>query len=307
MLPRMSAPGSATDLAATADARPCPICTSATLPAGTKIGSRTNRTFSLRRCATCGFGFVADPWTDYAAIYDEAYYEGRGSDPLIDYAFEFQSDHSSVRAYEWDGWDRLVHAAHPAPTKWLDFGCGCGTLVRHIASLKRDEIYGFDQGAWAAKARTAGIRILDEAELAAHEGTFDIVTAVDVIEHVVEPLALLRHCRRLLKPGGFLFPITQNADIVTREKLAGWSYVRPEIHVSFFTADALGRALRQTGFEPVPLPRHAGWSDILRSRILKNLRVKRRNALERLVPWGAATALADSIYKMGRLPIGRAV
>ena len=303
----MPVSGSARATAATTQGPPCPICAAPTLPAGSKTGARTNRSFSLRTCTGCGFGFVENPWTDYATIYDESYYAGRGSDPLIDYAFEFEADRSSIRAYEWDGWDRLVHAVSPGPVKWLDFGCGCGTLVRHIASLRKDEIYGFDQGAWAAKARERGIRILNESELAAHEGTFDIVTAVDVIEHVVDPLPMLRHCRRLLKPGGHLFPITQNAGIVAREKFARWSYVRPEIHVSFFTADALARALRQTGFEPMPLPKNSGWRDILRARILKNLRVKRRNALERLVPWGIATALADSIYKMGRLPIGRAV
>lgn len=303
MLRQMSASGPD----ASAPSHPCPICASATQAAGSKTGSRTNRVFALRHCSTCGFGFVANPWTDYATIYDEAYYQGRGSDPMIDYAFEFQADNSSVRAYEWSGWDRLVHAVEPRPVKWLDFGCGCGTLVRYISGLKRDEIYGYDEGAWATKARNQGIRILEESELAAHQGTFDIVTAVDVIEHAVEPLELLRRCRSMLKPGGYLFPITQNAGIVTADKLADWSYVRPEIHVSFFTADALARALRQTGFKPLPLPRNSGWRDILRARILKNLRVKRRNLLERLVPWGAATALADSIYKMGRLPIGQAV
>jgi len=291
----------------TARDHPCPICASATLPAGVKAGSRTKRVFALRRCATCGFGFVANPWTEYDLIYDEAYYEGRGSDPMIDYSFEFQADNTSVRAYEWSGWDRLVHALKPGRVKWLDFGCGCGTLVRYIASLKRDEIYGFDQGAWALKARQHGVPVLTETELSAHAGTFDVVTAVDVIEHVVEPLSMLAHCRQLLKPGGILFPITQNAGIVSREKMAAWRYVLPEIHVSFFTADALARALRQTGFEPIPLPRNSGWRDILRARILKNLHVKRRNSLERLVPWTLATTLADSILKMGQLPIGRAV
>jgi len=307
MLRRMSAHGLAHGAPATAQDQPCPICAGDTLPAGSRIGVRTQRSFALRRCATCGFGFVANPWTEYDLIYDEAYYQGRGSDPLIDYAFEFREDNSSVRAYEWDGWDRLVHAVKPAPVKWLDFGCGCGTLVRYITSLGKDEIFGFDQGAWATKARAQGIRILNETELAAHAGTFDIVTAVDVIEHVVEPLGMLAQCRKLLKPGGYLFPITQNAEIVTRGKMASWSYVRPEIHVSFFTPDALSRALRQTGFNPVPLPRDSGWRDILRARILKNLRVKRRNALERMMPWSAATALADRIYRMGRLPIGEAV
>ncbi len=284
----------------------CPICTSATAPAGSARGSRTGRDFDLRACPACGFSFVANPWTDYAQIYDEAYYAGRGSDPMIDYAFEFQADTATVRAYEWRGWDRLVHQLKPGPVKWLDFGCGCGTLVRSIAALKKDKIYGFDTGAWAARARESGLPILTEAELAAHAGTFDIVTAIDVIEHVVAPLQMLAQCRRLLKPGGILIPITANAEIVSREKLASWSYVRPEIHVSFFTPPSLDRALSLSGFTPRPHPRGPGWHDIIRARILKNLHIKRRSLGERLLPWRLLSPLADSIYKMGRLPIGQA-
>lgn len=284
----------------------CSICKSSTTPAGSARGSRTGRDFALRVCGTCGFSFVEDPWTDYAQIYDEAYYAGQGSDPLVDYAFEFQADASTVRAYEWRGWDRLVHQLKPAPVKWLDFGCGCGTLVRFIHGLKKDEIFGYDTGAWATKARESGLPILTESELTKHEGTFDIVTAIDVIEHVVEPLEMLAQCRRLLKPDGILIPITGNAEIVSREKLATWSYVRPEIHVSFFTPEALSRALSLTGFAPLELPRESGWRDILRARILKNLHVKRRHLLERLMPWSILSPLADYVYKMGRLPIGRA-
>jgi SAM-dependent methyltransferase len=291
----------------TAKANSCLICDSATVHAGIVRGVRTPREFSLRQCSTCGFAFVENPWTDYARIYDNAYYEGHGSDPLIDYAFEFRADDSTVRAYEWRGWDRLVHRLKPGPLKWLDFGCGCGTLVRYIAAQKKDKIFGFDQGAWAVKARAAGVPILTESELAAHEGSFDIITAIDVIEHVVEPSAMLEHCRRLLKPGGILIPITGNAETAPKGKLANWSYVSPEIHVSFFTPDAMGRALIRAGFAPRELPRSAGWRDIIRARILKNLRVKRRTLLERLAPWGLLSPLADALYRMGRMPIGEAV
>jgi SAM-dependent methyltransferase len=260
----------------------------------------------LRRCAACGFAFVEKPWTDYPRIYDEDYYAGRGSDPLIDYAFE-HGDESTVRVYEWRGWDQLVHQLKPAPIKWLDFGCGCGTLVRHISGQKKNEIYGFDHGVWADKARAAGYPILTESELARHEGTFDVVTAIDVIEHVVDPIEVLQQWRRLLKPGGLLFPMTANAEIASRENFAGWSYVRPEIHVSYFTPNALSHALRRTGFAPRALPLNTGWREILRARILKNLRVKRRNVFERLAPWRVLSPLAEAIYKMGRLPMGEAV
>jgi SAM-dependent methyltransferase len=150
------------------------------------------------------------------------------------------------------------------------------------------------------------VAILREEELEARAGAFDVVTAIDVIEHVADPIALLRRLRRLLKPGGLLVALTQNAAIAPNN-FASWSYVRPEIHLSFFTPPAMAEAMRQSAFEPFhpgPLP---GWDDLIRSRILKNLRVKKINALERLMPWKFLVRAADLKIKMNALPFGRAV
>jgi SAM-dependent methyltransferase len=249
---------------------------------------------------------VENPWTDYDQIYDQAYYEGRGSDPLINFALEFESGPSSVRVYEWRGWDRLVHAGTPTSVKWLDFGSGCGTLVRYLRQQGRDEVYGFDTGAWSDRARASHIPILTERELESHAGSFDIVTAVDVVEHVVDPLSTLRLCRRMLKPGGRLIPVTQNA-LIAPPEFVRWSYVLPEIHVSFFTPEAMSRALVQTGFMPHPFPRNAGWRDIIRSRILKNLGIQKRSLWEQAMPWPILSRLADAKFKMSGLPIGQAI
>jgi len=109
----------------------------------------------------------------------------------------------------------------------------------------------------------------------------------------------------LLKPGGVLVALTQNAEIAPLD-FAAWSYVRPEIHVSFFTPAALSGAMRQTGFEPFvpgPLP---GWADLMRSRILKNLRIKRVHLWESMLPWSLLSRLADAKTRMQAMPMGRA-
>jgi SAM-dependent methyltransferase len=285
---------------------PCPICRAATASAGEKRGHRTGRAFALHRCVACGFGFVVEPWTDYAQIYDDAYYEGRGSDPWVDYVYEFEQPERTVRRYEWRGLSRAIAGLRAAPARWLDYGCGTGGLVRHVLAESRYEIFGFDTGAWADKARASGLPILREHELAQHAGTFDIVTAVEVIEHCVDPLDVLRQLRRLLKPGGLLFLTTANADTAPRD-FPSWYYVSPEIHVSYFTSRALAEALRQTGFQPFPRGVLPGWDDIVRFKILKKLGVRNANPWQRLLPWTLLARIADRKYGLSAHPLGRAI
>ena len=80
-----------------------------------------------------------------------------------------------------------------------------------------------------------------------------MVTAIEVIEHTLDPLAELRTIRGLLRPGGLLFLTTGNAAPFASDLLR-WSYIVPEIHVSFFEPDTLERALVKCGFRPGDVP-----------------------------------------------------
>ena len=88
----------------------CRVCGSTTAAAGEVFGRFSGRTFRLRRCDACGFGFVADPWTDYAAIYSDAYYAGEGADPLVDYVYELEHPERTIRRHEWHGILRRVRS-----------------------------------------------------------------------------------------------------------------------------------------------------------------------------------------------------
>ena len=63
----------------------CPVCDGATLPVGALTSKFSNRDFALLRCVVCSYAFLRDPRTDFAALYDEAYYAGKGADSLVDY------------------------------------------------------------------------------------------------------------------------------------------------------------------------------------------------------------------------------
>ena len=85
----------------------------------------------------------------------------------------------------------------------LDFGCGTGFNLSFLREY--GEIFGADrlQPEDREFRRQAGFQLLDvERDLAAHEGSFHLVTALDVIEHLDDDVQGLRELRSLLVPGG---------------------------------------------------------------------------------------------------------
>ncbi len=285
--------------------KPCPICAAETTPVGEKASPFSGRQYQLRQCTACWFSFVANPWTDFARIYDEAYYAGRGADRSVDYHFEMQHPERTVRKYEWQGIFEIVSSLLPtsAATRWMDFGCGNGGLVRYVRETAGCDAIGFEDGAIAADARKSGLPLVDAAELPALTGSFDVVTAVEVIEHVPDPLSVLREMRRLLKTGGLCFLTTGNA-APFRQRLLDWSYVLPDVHVSFFEPSTLALALSRSGFRAESRGAVAGFDDVIRFKVLKGLRVRESNVVERALPWKVLARVVDRRFGVSAHPIG---
>jgi len=284
----------------------CRVCGHPTVPIGSKPGVLTTALFFLRRCAHCGFAFVANPCENYAAIYDERYYRGEGADPLVHYLFELEHPESTVRQLEWQGILEVVRSLRPLDrrSRWLDYGCGNGGLVRHLLQTQTCEAAGFEVGWISDRARAAGIPVLTEAELRA-VGCFDVVTAIEVIEHVTDPMSMLRSIRRLMKPGGLLFLTTGNA--AAHPDLEKWDYVRPDIHVSFFEPRTLDLALQLAGFRPARRGLVPGFEKIIRFKVLKQLRIRRHWPVLDLLPWSVFARMVDARLSVSAHPVGWAV
>jgi 2-polyprenyl-3-methyl-5-hydroxy-6-metoxy-1,4-benzoquinol methylase len=197
-------------------------------PWGSKAGRDDPGPFHLRHCPRCHYSCVANPRTDYDAIYSAAYYQGQGIDPLVDYVFELEHPRETIRQYEWRGVLRAVRSlVEVTPrTRWLDYGCGNGGLLRYCREATGCDVAGHDEGWIRDRAAHAGIPILDAEELDARAGTYDVVTAIEVLEHLVDPLEGLQSIRRLLRPGGLFFYTTGNAEPF-RDRLTSWDYVSP--------------------------------------------------------------------------------
>jgi len=81
----------------------CKICGADAAEVGKQDWGFQARTIPAMACPICHYSFVSNPWTDYQAIYTEAYYRGKGVDPMVDYVFELEEPLHSVRLYEWRG------------------------------------------------------------------------------------------------------------------------------------------------------------------------------------------------------------
>jgi cyclopropane fatty-acyl-phospholipid synthase-like methyltransferase len=224
---------------------------------------------------------------------------------MVDYHFELAEPTRAVRRYEWSGIVEVVGRLTrlTAETRWLDFGCGNGGLVRRAREVVGCQAIGHEEGAIAADAKKAGIPIIDRADLEARKGTFDVVTAIEVLEHVVEPLEVLGKIRRLLSPGGVFFYTTGNA-LPHRDRLLAWSYFLPEIHISLYEPSSMQIALQRTGFEPRRMGYVPGWDQITAFKVLKNLGRRQARALDRAIPWQALTPILNRRYGMYDFPVG---
>lgn len=138
-------------------------------------------------------------------------------------------------AHRW--WDtesefRPLHQINPLRLDWihglvslqdqrvLDVGCGGGILADAMAR-KGAEVLGIDLATkslrvaqlHALEAQTPNVRyqeISAEALAEQEPGSFDVVTCMEMMEHVPDPASIVRACAQLVKPGGWVFFSTIN-------------------------------------------------------------------------------------------------
>lgn len=191
-------------------------------------------TGELGRCATCGFIQT----TDLQHVL--SFYEN-----MSDTVYETTRAERALQARK-----LLERFAEAAPrASLLDVGAGSGILVEEAARLGFDA-EGIEPSHWLAEqARKRGLRVADGVLPSADiRRTFQAATFIDVIEHVVQPVNVVREIANALAPNGLLLIVTPDiSSVVARLLNRRWWHLRIA-HIGYFTPSTLDLAMEKAGF-----------------------------------------------------------
>jgi len=148
---------------------------------------------------------------------------------------------------------RLLPRPEPGRGRLIDLGCGRGEFMR-LAARRGWQVQGADVASGNVehcRAAALAVQAVDLNEpLPWPDGSFDCVTMVEVIEHVVNTEGLLEEIFRVLAPGGRLLLTTPNIAFYKFRQRALMGKAPPEegYSVRYFIKRKLTRLLHEAGF-----------------------------------------------------------
>lgn len=220
--------------------------------------------WDLQRCENrnCGLYWLNPmPVVEDIAVAYEGYYthdeyteddvSSRGRwESLVRRLHQFALDLVSPNNARQAALDLYLHDVRPG--RLLDVGCGQGRqLVRLKAMGWEVEGQEIDPGAGAHHLGDSDIRVyrapLEDLHLP--DGRYDAIVMNHTIEHAVDPLALLRECRRLLKQDGQLVAVTPNTGSLGHYLFGSdWRPLEPPRHLFLFSDRNLPALAGKAGF-----------------------------------------------------------
>jgi len=189
-------------------------------------------------------------------------------------------DKFSALAHRW--WDpegefRPLHEINPLRLDWiaghaalegasvLDVGCGGGILTEAMAR-RGAKVTGIDMSDKALRVaelhlQESGLDVrYQKAEVEQLAGEFDVVTCMELLEHVPEPAGMVAACSRLVRPGGRVFFSTINRNpksylfaVVGAEYVLGLLPKGTHDYQRFIKPSELSRWTRDAGLRSVEM------------------------------------------------------
>lgn len=195
----------------------------------------------LRRCRHCGCLWANDARQDHEVL-------AKAYERVTDSYFDSQENDSRyLRFYKW--LEQLAKG-HISGRSILDVGCGDGIFLSALSDEWDKQ--GLEPS--ASGTSLASTRNLDVAsatlDTSPRQYQVDLISALDVIEHVIDPHEFIDSMKRHLRPGGVVLLLTGDADSFAA-RIAGpqWSYLRWCGHISIFSKFGLQKLVESHGFE----------------------------------------------------------
>jgi len=216
----------------------CPLC-----GGGPLLPKWTIDGYDLVRCAACTLVFVQDIVTPEQLA---EHYAGPG-DPAYSDENRYCLDHY------YQALRRRIEALVPGRGAILDVGCSRGWFLEAMAGWEQHgcEIAAGD--AAIARARF-GDRIFTGPieDYPAADGSFDVITMQDVLDHCPDPRPVLAKCQRMLRDGGLLVIKVHDISCLYA-KITGPRFFAliPPSHLFYYDRRTLGLAVDQAGFDLV--------------------------------------------------------
>lgn len=205
-------------------------------------------------CKACGYAHISPLPTSeqHKSFYEEEYYQSE----KVEYFQDADENHEWLQIDYGSRLD-LVSKALGGVGSVLDIGCGPGSFLRE-AKEKGWAVTGIEPS-------TPAFHYANEYDLNVIQGffphdsafkpaSFDFVHLSMVLEHVPQPLDMLKSIYDLVRPGGYITVSSPNdfnsfqAAAVKSGKIAPW-WVLPGHHLNYFNFKSLENLLRKTGFD----------------------------------------------------------
>ncbi|MCR9144290.1 MAG: class I SAM-dependent methyltransferase [bacterium] len=227
---------------------PCPVCGGAPLFLYTI--DRFEQPFDILRCPDCKLQMQAAIPADASDLYDEGYYTGRS-----EYSYRDERRQRRFDRYVLDARLRTIAKYRPAPADFVDVGAAFGGFVEAAADAGY-RARGLDVSEYAAA--DARSRDLDVRAGELEPGVFetqsvDVLTMIEVFEHLTEPRRAMQALRECMRPGGLVIVQTANyRGAQARNAGSDYHYYLPG-HFYYYSSDNLRRLFAEFGFSRVKI------------------------------------------------------
>ncbi len=241
----------------------CPLCASTDM-----LAFEVEDAPGILRCKNCSFIFAPAVESEDETLYDASF-----GDQNVHPTYERRGGKYVIKNEEKLG--ALLDQFEPFRVKGriLDIGCSAAFFM-HLAQKRGWKAQGVEIAPWAAEfsRKELGVDVfngmLQDAKF--ESDSFDVVFSSHVMEHIGQPLTLLREMARVLRPGGIHVTV-----VPTQFASPSWRLARrfigdpPPIHASFYTAETYTAFLKQVGLKVVRLEYNVELTrlrDLLRSK-----------------------------------------